>query len=327
MANVLSFGHIFCIISFKSILRSNFVDKCLLTAGKSIQKSFYPVLEAVKKWGINAVVDGEIVVVNEKGVSNFSSLQNWRSEVDGELLFYVFDVLWLDGKNLMGLPLKERKAVLQNIVPEEGIIRIGFSAEARGTEFFDVAEKMGLEGIIAKRSDSRYFPGKRSKDWLKIKVQKRQEVIVAGYTKNEGSPKLFSSLLLGVYENRKLQYVGKVGTGFKNKQQKEMIARFKPLVIKKSPFEQTPDHNKPSRFRPNPPNASVTWIKPHLVCEISFTEITEDGVFRHPSFIAMREDKNAEDVVKEKKIPTEDIVDNATGNEESGIIKAPSKAG
>jgi bifunctional non-homologous end joining protein LigD len=294
---------------------------------KSFNEKFYPVLEAIKNWGINAVVDGEIVVVNEKGISNFNSLQNWRSEADGELLFYVFDVLWLDGKNLMHLPLQERKAVLQILIPEEGIIRIGFSAEARGIEFFDVAHKMGLEGIIAKRSDSQYHPGKRSKDWLKIKVQKRHEVIVAGFTKNEGSPKLFSSLLLGVYEKGQLQYVGKVGTGFKNKQQKEMIELFKPITIIKSPFEKTPDHNKPSRFRPNPPNATVTWLKPQLVCEINFTEITEDGVFRHPSFIAMREDKNAKDIVKEKEISTEKIVEASSENDNNKIIKAPSKSG
>src|SRR5690606_21249211 len=153
---------------------------------KSFNEKFYPILEAVKNWDINAIVDGEIVVADEKGISQFNSLQNWRSEADGDLLFYVFDVLWLDGKNLMNVPLNERKAVLQSLVPEEGIIRVGFGVKAKGTEFFDVAKKMGLEGIIAKRSDSLYNPGDRTKDWLKIKVQKRQEVIIAGYTKNEG---------------------------------------------------------------------------------------------------------------------------------------------
>jgi bifunctional non-homologous end joining protein LigD len=293
---------------------------------KSFNEKFYPVLEAVKNWGVNAIVDGEIVVADEKGISQFNSLQNWRSEADGDLLFYVFDILWLDGKNLMNLPLNERKAVLQSLVPEEGIIRIGFGVKAKGTEFFEVAQKMGLEGIIAKRSDSLYNPGDRTKDWLKIKVQKRQEVVIAGYTKNEGSSKLFSSLLLGVFENGKLQYVGKVGTGFKDKQQKQMLEQFEPLIIKNSPFEHTPDYNKPSRFRPDPPNASVTWLKPQLVCEINFTEITKDGVFRHPSFIAIREDKNAKEVIKEIETPIENIVETSSQDGEK-IIKAPAKSG
>ncbi len=266
---------------------------------KSFNDKFYTVYDAVKDWGINAIVDGEVVVVNDQGISRFNCLQNWRSEADGELLFYVFDVLWLDGKDLTGLSQKERKAVLMTLVPDEGIIRTGFSVEATGIEFFEVAKAMGLEGIIAKRTSSTYIPGDRSKDWLKIKVQKRQEVIIVGYTRNDGTAKQFSSLLLGAYKDGMLQYVGKVGTGFNDKQQKEMIARFKPLIIKQAPFEELPDYNKPSRFRPNPPHATATWLSPELVCEVNFAEITDDGVFRHPSFVAMREDKNAKEVVLE----------------------------
>src|SRR5690554_728627 len=294
--------------------------------GKSFDQKFYPIFEALEAWDINAVVDGEIVAVNDKGIANFNSLQNWRSEADGELLYYVFDILWLDGKNLMHLPLKERKAILLSIVPEEGLIRIGFSVNAKGTDFFDAARKMNLEGIIAKRSDSTYVPDSRSKDWLKIKVQQRQEVVIGGYTKNEGTSKVFSSLLLGVYEQDKLQYVGKVGTGFKDKQQKELLELFKPLVMKKSPFDILPDYNKPSRFRPNPPNASVTWLKPELVAEVNFTEITQDGVFRHPSFAAMREDKNAKEVIREAPASTEEIVDATKPDKETNIIKAPAKS-
>ncbi|WP_149243469.1 DNA ligase D [Dyadobacter sp. 32] len=275
---------------------------------KSFNDQFYPVYDALKRWGINAIVDGEIVVVDDKGISRFNLLQNWRSEADGELLFYVFDVLWLDGKDLTGLTQQARNAILQTLIPKESNIRSGFSVEASGTDFFGVAKEMGLEGIIAKRSDSLYRPGERSKDWLKIKVQKRQEVVIAGYTRNEGTAKQFSSLLLGAYRAGKLQYVGKVGTGFTDRQQKEMLARFEPLTIKKTPFEELPDYNKPSRFRPNPPLASATWLKPELVCEISFAEITDDGVFRHPSFVGMREDKNAKEVVLESAADAETIV-------------------
>src|SRR5690606_11393610 len=127
-------------------------------------------------------------------------LQNWRSEADGTLLYYVFDILWYEGKDLMHLPLNERKAVLQSLIPENNIIRSGYSIAAKGIDFFEAATRLGLEGIIAKRSDSRYTPGERSKDWLKIKSQKKQEVVIGGYTKNEGTSKPFSSLLLGVYQ-------------------------------------------------------------------------------------------------------------------------------
>ncbi len=276
--------------------------------GKSFSEKFYPVFEAVRAWNIDAVIDGEIVVVDEKGISRFHKLQNWRSEADGRLLFYVFDVLWYRGKKLTTLPLSQRMAVLQSIVPaDSGIIHMGFSITGRGTDFFTTAQQMGMEGIIAKKLSSTYLPGERSRDWLKIKAQKRQEVIIVGYTHNEGSPKLFSSLLLGMYNKGKLYYAGKVGTGFNDKMQREMMTLFKPLIVPRSPLQKIPDYNKPTRFRPAPPHAEATWLKPELVCEVSFTEVTEDGVFRHPSFKGMREDKAATEVVKEQ--PMEAVID------------------
>jgi len=295
---------------------------------KSFNDKFYPIYELLKTWKIDAVVDGEVLVLNDKGVSNFGALQNWRSEADGELVFYVFDLLWYNGKNLMDLPLIERQAILQQVLPaDDDRIRISKVFKASGIDFFAAAEKMGLEGIIAKKSDSVYSPNRRSKDWLKIKVHKRQEVIIVGFTKNEDTSKSFSSLLLGVYENKVLQYVGKVGTGFSDKLQKTMMTQFKPLIIDKSPFDDIPDINKPSRFRPNPPKAKATWLKPELVCEVAFTEVTDDGVFRHPSFQGMREDKKAKDVVREQEVETEAIVegdkDEQKGNNHAQAIKPP----
>ncbi|MGN7885923.1 DNA ligase D [Dyadobacter endophyticus] len=292
---------------------------------KSFNDKFYPIYQQLQDWKINGVIDGEIVVINEKGLSDFNALQNWRSEADGELVYYAFDILWLEGKSLIHLPLTERKAILQSIVDENSPVQLGYSVSSEGNAFFEAAQKMGLEGVIAKKSDSEYYPGIRTRDWLKIKINKRQEVIIAGYTLNEGSSKLFSALLLAAYEHGELHYVGKVGTGFKEKQQKEMMALFKPLVTKKSPFKETPDYNKPSRFRPNPPHANATWLKPELVCEISFAEITADGVFRHPSFEGMREDKSAKDVVREVEKSTDEVVDEADHDTEK-IIKKPAKA-
>lgn len=271
---------------------------------KSFNDKFYPVHQAVKNWNVKAIVDGEIVVLDENGKSNFSSLQNWRSEADGELIFYVFDIMWLNGKDLTDLPLHERKEMLKDILPKnDDVIRFSESFTENGLEFFEAAKRMDLEGIIAKKADSKYTPGLRSKEWLKIKANKRQEMVIGGYTINDDSSKAFSSLLVGVFENGKLSYTGKVGTGFNDAQQKEMLKQFKRIVTTKPPFVETPDINKPSRFRPNPPNAKAIWLKPQLVCEVSFTEMTKDGIMRHPSFEGMRVDKKAKDVVREKAIP------------------------
>jgi bifunctional non-homologous end joining protein LigD len=275
---------------------------------KSFNEKFYPVTEALKDWNVNAVIDGEIVVVDEKGAADFGALQGWRSEADGEILFYAFDVTWYEGRDLSGLPLCERKIILENILPKDKIIRLSNYFKTPGTEFFEAVKKIGLEGIIAKRIESTYLPGQRTTDWLKIKASLRQEMVIGGFTVNEGSGKAFSSLLVGVYEGNKLVYSGKVGTGFNRKTQEEMMEKFKPLVTSKMPFTYEPDINKPSRFRPDPPRAVATWLKPKLVCEVRFTEMTGDGIMRHPSFVGMRADKKAGDVVKEIPKPVRTTV-------------------
>jgi bifunctional non-homologous end joining protein LigD len=277
---------------------------------KSFNDKFYPIHKVLSEININAVLDGEILVLDEKGRSNFGDLQNWRSEADGELVYYVFDLLWYNGKNLMDLPLNQRQAILKEILPtNDDNLRLSKVFNANGVEFFHAAEKMQLEGIIAKKRSSTYSPDNRSKQWLKVKVHKRQEVVIAGFTKNEDTSKQFSSLLLGVFENGALQYVGKVGTGFSDKVQKEMMEQFKPLITDKSPFTAIPDVNKASRFRPNPPKAKATWLKPELVCEVAYSEVTTDGVFRHPSFQGMRIDKKASSVVRETEASTAELVE------------------
>jgi bifunctional non-homologous end joining protein LigD len=287
---------------------------------KQFNEKFYPIFQVLQTWKKDIVVDGEILVINEKGISKFGDLQNWRSEADGELVYYVFDLIWYEGKDFTELPLAERQAILEAVLPQDDDrVRLSKVFKARGSEFFDAASKMGLEGIIAKKSDSLYSKNNRSKEWLKIKVSKRQEVIIAGFTKNEDTPKQFSSLLLGVYEHGKLQYVGKVGTGFNNAAQKEMMAQFRPLITDKSPFDVIPDVNKPSRFRPNPPKAKATWLRPELVCEVAFSEVTNDGVFRHPSFQGMRDDKKAKEVIRETEVETKAIVETAFPNEKETI--------
>jgi len=274
---------------------------------KSFEK-YYPIYDALEAWAIDALVDGELVVLNEKGQSNFNQLQNWRSEADGSLVYYVFDLLWLEGRDLTGLPLTKRRALLQSVVPAEGIIRYSESFDTGGKEFFATAQKLGLEGIMAKKTNSYYSPGTRTREWLKIKTVSRQEVVIGGFTRNEGTPKQFSALLVGVFEKGRLRYTGKIGTGFTEEMQRDMMKQFKPLIQKKSPFETEPDINKPSRFRPDPPDSKAVWLKPVLVGEVAFREMTEDGVMRHPSFQGMREDKDAGEVVREKALPASKVV-------------------
>lgn len=269
---------------------------------KSFNEKFYPVFEELKKWDINAVVNGEIIVVNSKGVPDFSGLQGWRSEADGQLNYYLFDILWLNGKNLMELPLRERREILRSMMPEQSIIKLSETFDASGSEFFELVDKMGLEGIMAKKADSKYVPDQRGKEWLKIKTEKRQEVVIAGYTRNENTSKQFSALLLGLYEDGEFKFIGPVGTGFTNKLQAEILEKLKPLETEKCPFKTVPEYNKPSRFRPNPPKAEVTWVKPELVCEISYRELTPDGAIRHPSFKGLRFDKNPKDIGWEKAV-------------------------
>jgi len=305
---------------------------------KSFNEKFYPIYDALKNWsestpseGINAVVDGEIVVVNDEGMPDFGDLQLWRSEADGQLVFYLFDVLWVEGFNVMSLPLLERHQLLQAIIPAgNNAIKISEQFKTSGKDFFSLAEQLKLEGIFAKRSDSIYTPGNRSKDWLKIKTEKRQEFVIGGYTKNENTSKIFSALLVGLYENGEFHFVTPVGTGFNTSIQKDILQKLKPYETKICPFVEEPEYNKPSRFRPNPPKAKVVWVKPKLVAEISFREVTKDGAIRHPSFKGLREDKKPGNVVREIPKKTSPVTKRSKekitgGILQKGISKPPKK--
>lgn len=278
---------------------------------KLLNERFYPVVRALSALKSNAVLDGEIIVPGENGASNFGALQNWRSEDDGELLYYVFDILWLDHYDLTPLPLERRQEILKKLIPEKSIVKLSKSFNHSGIAFFESAKKLGLEGIMAKKAGSVYIPGIRSENWLKIKAGKRQEMVIGGYTRREQSPRAFSSLLVGVYDKGLLTYKGKIGTGFSEDLQIAMLRKFKPLIRKNSPFEDPPDLHKPSRFGSRLANTAIVWLKPELVCEVRFAEMTQDGLMRHPSFEGMREDKKAKTVIMEKPKRTKEIVKNA----------------
>jgi bifunctional non-homologous end joining protein LigD len=293
---------------------------------KSFNEKYYPLHQSLSEWGINAVLDGELVVVGDDGIPDFSALQLWRSEADGTLLYYLFDILWLDGVSVEGLPLEERRTILQSIVPKNHpLLRVSESMSGGGAEAFEHAKSLHLEGVMAKRCDSVYTTGERTKDWLKIKTEKAQELVIGGYTINEGTTKRFSALLLGIFEGAEFRYVTPVGTGYTRKMQDELLEAFSTLKTPTCPFSTVPEYNKPSRFRPNPPKAEVVWVKPKLVAEISYRELTPNGAIRQPSFRGLRPDKKPSEVRWEKAVATPSLKDHKLVKEK--VLVAPVKKG
>lgn len=258
----------------------------------SFNTKFAPVATALKELGADVVLDGEIVSVNSEGKGDFQLLQQWQKTGKGQLLYYVFDILWLNGKSLMDLPLTERKEILKNFLPENDVIRYSDHISGKGKEFYEMAVQQGLEGIMAKKADSTYSPGIRTKQWLKIKTHRRQEAVICGFTEPRKSRKYFGALVLGVYEKGELKYAGHTGTGFTEKLQADVFRKLKPLITPNHPFDKKPKTNMP-----------CTWVKPKLVCEIKFGEWTQEGIMRIPVFLGLREDKNAREVTKEKPVP------------------------
>lgn len=271
---------------------------------------FGPINRLLERWNKNMVIDGEVVALDDQGQADFGALQNWRNTKSANLVYFVFDILWYEGRDLTGLPLRQRREILKSVLPaDDDLIRLSQAFEVNGLEFFEAAKKMKLEGIIAKRADSLYTSDARSREWLKIKVKRRQEVVIAGFTRNEGTGKYFSALAIGVYDNKGvLRYIGKVGTGFNDQRQKEMMELFKPLITAESPFDIEPDADEPSQFRPRRLGAKATWLRPELVCEVEFAEITSDGKVRQASFKGMRSDKSPREVILEIEKGTQDVV-------------------
>lgn len=259
----------------------------------SFNKKFSPVVTALQELDMEAVIDGEIVALNEAGKSDFQLLQQWQKTGNGELIYYAFDLLWVNGYNIMGLPLHERKAILQQLLPEHAMVRYSDHIEQAGKQFFEAAIPQGLEGIIAKQIDSTYSPKVRTRQWLKIKANQRQEVVIGGFTETRGSRSHFGALVLGVYEKNKLIYVGHTGSGFTEQSLTAIYKKLKPLITSTSPFDKKPKTNMP-----------CTWVKPVLVCEVKFSEWTKDNILRQPIFMGLREDKKAKDVYKENAIHT-----------------------
>ncbi len=264
--------------------------------GLSFNEDYAPIYdELAKKLRRNIVLDGEIVALDEDGKPRFQLLQQYGQERNVPICYYVFDCLYLDGKSLENKPLLERKEILKKVLPKSDIVLYCDHVEERGKDFFEVAKKQGLEGVIAKKADSVYTEGERTSQWLKLKNIVMEEAVIAGYTAPGGSRSYFGALVLGIYKGGKLVYIGHTGTGFDDKTLKEVYRKLQPLKTTESPFDTVVAVNAP-----------VTWVKPQLVCNLKYSEVTQGGTRRHPVFMGLREDKDATDVHEEVKDTTDD---------------------
>jgi bifunctional non-homologous end joining protein LigD len=245
----------------------------------------------------DCVLDGEICALDENGRPSFSAMQQGKSGTP--IVYFVFDLLELEGEPLVDLPLVERRKRLEKLLDKRNkTVRFSETFDD-GPTLLEAAERQGLEGIMAKRRDSRYIEGRRTRDWLKIKGHGRQEFVIAGYTRGKGRRVgTLGSLVLGMYEGNELAYVGNVGTGFNDKEIERLLGKLKPLERDTPPFKTLP---KMPRVR----RGDVIWVDPKLVAEVEFVEWTHDGRLRAPSYKGLREDKDAVDVSREEPIATE----------------------
>ena len=229
------------------------------------------------------LLDGEVVVFDQKNVSRFQLLQ----QNSGEAKYAVFDCLFANGKDLRPEPLSVRRKSLKNAIESGNVLLIAERLAENGFQAYRLAKRRGFEGVVAKDAASPYVEG-RSQYWLKVKIRKQEEFIIGGYTEPAGSRKYFGALLLGAYKQGVLRYVGKVGTGFDEKTLRTLFRKFQSLKRKEPAFVPPPRIKNP------------TFLSPQLVAQISFTEWTSDGKLRHPVFLGLREDKSSKEVVLQK---------------------------
>lgn len=271
----------------------------------------YPELKDLPKWvkAKEAILDGEIIVLNKKGTASFQDLQARfgvtnmstieRLVKSQKIVYFVFDLLYVNGYDIMPARLLDRKALLTRIVRPQKVFQVAPHTARDGTKLFQSAERHHLEGIMAKNGENRYEQ-RRSSEWLKIKTTMRQEAVIIGYTKPQGSREYFGALELGLYDNKRLVSVGKVGTGFDRDLLKELYKKMQPLKVSDPPIVI------PSASRRR--SEGVQWLKPKLVCEVKFTERTSEGSFRHPAFVGLRYDKKPAECTFEQARETKNTV-------------------
>ncbi len=265
--------------------------------GKDWTEKFPNLSEALRNFpAATAILDGEVVIEDQAGRSSFQKLQQAMKSSSSSFVFQIFDLVYLDGFNIMRTPLRERKAVLEELLASgrhkgaRGPLRYSEHVEGNGPQFFKQACEYGLEGIVSKLADSPY-ESTRNRNWLKTKCIKRQEFVIVGYTPSKKGFPGFGSLILGVYDKGKLIYSGRVGTGFSIRQRLEIQKKLDRISQASVPFAVKPK---------DPGLREAHWAKPLVVAEVEFTEWTADGSIRHPSFQGLREDKKPIEIVREE---------------------------
>lgn len=269
--------------------------------GKDWTDKFHNLAESVKSLPVTtAILDGEVVVVDKEGRSSFQKLQQamGKGGIGGTrkapaFVYQIFDLVYLDGYSLNSVPLRERKALLEQLLGSgkaKAFLRYSDHVEGNGAQFFKQACEFGIEGVVSKLADSPY-ESTRNSNWQKTKCLKRQEFVITGYTPSKKGFPGFGSLILGVYDQGKLIYAGRAGTGFSIKQRLELQKKLDRISHATMPFVTIPK---------DPGLRDAHWARPQLVGEVEFTEWTADGLIRHPSFKGLREDKQAEEVVREE---------------------------
>jgi bifunctional non-homologous end joining protein LigD len=271
---------------------------------KDLGSDFPEVMDGIESLSAKeAIIDGEIVALDPKGRSSFQLLQ--ARDTGGPrpaIFYYAFDLLQLEGKDLRNDPLTARKARLEKILKHApDVIRYSASLEGDAAELLKHAGRLGLEGLIGKRKDSEYEPGRRSGAWVKSKLLHEQEMVIGGYSDPEGSRKHFGALLVGCQAKNGLQFAGKVGTGFNEISLDRLHERFVKLAVRRCPFQNLPE-KKAGRYGQGITPSKMKachWVKPALVCQVKFAEWTRDGKLRQPVFLGLREDKDPKEVVRE----------------------------
>jgi bifunctional non-homologous end joining protein LigD len=247
--------------------------------GKDNTARFPEIVAAIGKLrATTLLLDGEVIVFDRNRVSRFQLFQQGK----GEAVYAIFDCVYDDGKDLRHEPLSDRRKALERAVIRKGVLLLSHRLAANGIEAYKIAKRSGYEGLVAK--DLSPYVQKRSKFWLKVKVHQEDEFVIAGFTAPEGSRKYFGPLLLGAYDDGKLHYVGKVGTGFDEKTLAALYKQFKPIVSHKTALVD------PTRER------DITYLEPKLVAQISYQELTADKKLRQPVYLGLRDDKRAKDV-------------------------------
>jgi bifunctional non-homologous end joining protein LigD len=272
--------------------------------GNELGERFPEIVDAVKQLTAReCVLDGEIVALDEEGRSSFQLLQ--ARELEGKkspVYLYVFDLLQLDGKSLISLPLEQRKSLLQQVSAGAGE-PIRFSGEIGGDArvLLDEVKRRGLEGIVGKKRDSVYEPGRRSGAWIKLKCVNEQEFVIGGYTPPGGARKYFGAILVGYFEDKRLLFAGKVGSGFSTKSLALLHKKFQTKLRNSCPFADLPSKKNGQWVQGITPGEmrKCTWVNPVFVCQIKFSEWTRDRKLRQPVFLGVRDDKSVSEVIRE----------------------------